>query len=222
MVNEADYEAAIRSCAKSILALHWGERLINKIFGRNVQSHAAGLIIISHFTAMQGRGRRPTLAFIQKEIGHSRTLAAFISLLRLSGFLSIEIDPQDRRLRFLTPEEPLLAGLRSWMAQHMRCCEIMGYVEPGTTRRLENDRAFFEAVVANTAPLLDWAREMAKGSNSFAVLDRFDCGDRIALALIQRHYQTPVTARSSPHWFEFSAGPLPQHWAFPIPTSATS
>ena len=46
-LDDQAYEDAIRYCANSILPMHFGEKLINKIFGRNLQSHAAGLLAVS-------------------------------------------------------------------------------------------------------------------------------------------------------------------------------
>ena len=98
-IDEADtrYEDAIRFCADGILRMLWGEKVINKIFGRATQSHAAGLAIVMHFEALEGLGQRPTLALVQAQIGSPRTLSAFFALLRWAGFVHVEIDPADRR-----------------------------------------------------------------------------------------------------------------------------
>ena len=83
-LDDQAYEDAIRYCANSILPMHFGEKLINKIFGRNLQSHAAGLLAVMHCEAELGLGERPTLTRIQAEMGRSRTLSGFFALLRFA------------------------------------------------------------------------------------------------------------------------------------------
>jgi hypothetical protein len=56
-LDDQAYEDAIRYCANSILPMHFGEKLINKIFGRNLQSHAAGLLAVMHCEAELGLAR---------------------------------------------------------------------------------------------------------------------------------------------------------------------
>ncbi|WP_430511878.1 hypothetical protein [Pannonibacter phragmitetus] len=58
-MDESAYAAAILRCADNILPMHMGERLINKIFGKSLQSHAAGLLAILHCRAQLGEGSRP-------------------------------------------------------------------------------------------------------------------------------------------------------------------
>ena len=58
-MDENAYAAAILRCADNILPMHMGERLINKIFGKSLQSHAAGLLAILHCRAQLGEGRPP-------------------------------------------------------------------------------------------------------------------------------------------------------------------
>lgn len=184
-----DYEGAIAHCASAILRLHAGERLVNKVFGRAAQSHAAGLLLVMDAEAQLGLGGRPTLGAIQKFIGKPRTISAFMGLLRLTGFVSHEADPNDRRSAFLVPAHRLRAGLCEWLAHHMVAGEIMGLVPAGLSERLRTDPAFSTAMIAATRPILERSRAAMAGPGAAAWFDAFDCGDRIALVLLDRHYR---------------------------------
>ncbi len=96
--------------------MHFGEKLINKIFGRSLQSHAAGLLAVMHFQAQLGLGDAPTLSAIQQSFGKSRTLSSFFALLRLAGYMNAVPDDTDRRVLIMVPQPPLLDGLRTWLA----------------------------------------------------------------------------------------------------------
>jgi hypothetical protein len=183
-----DYERAIAHCAGAILRLHAGERVVNKIFGRAAQSHAAGLLLVMASEARLGLGSRPTLGVIQKAIGKPRTIAAFIALLRFSGFVSVEADPDDRRSPFLVPSERLQAGLSEWLAHHMLAGEIMGLVPSGLAARMRADPDYRTAMFAASRQVLERSRAAMAGPGAAAWFDAFDCGDRIALVLLDRHY----------------------------------
>lgn len=207
--NEAAYREAMGFYAQHILRMHVGEKLVNKIFGRATQSHAAGLLAIMHFQALEGRGRRPTLAAIQAQMGSPRTLSAFFALLRVAGFVQSEPSGEDARSRCLVPTQLLLQGLRTWITHHLRCCEILGLSQPGTAEVVASNDALFAALIARTGPVLDRAREGAGSANSFTWFDGFDCGDRIALVLLRSHY-TAERDGQEPVWLAFSSQDLAQ------------
>ncbi|QFU14909.1 hypothetical protein [Microvirga thermotolerans] len=198
----ASYEEAIRFCVDGILRLHWGEKLINKIFGRATQSHAAGLAIVMHYEALEGRGCRPTLSRIQAAMGKARTLAAFFALLRLAGLIRVEVDPADRRIRYLVPTPLLIEGLKGWMLQHVRCGEIMGLIEPGFAERARGDEALFAAFVARARPVIERTRTPPDAAAAWTWIDSLDCGDRIGLLLLRGHY---AAAQAGEEWFAFDS-----------------
>ena len=107
------YAQAVEAYCDGILRLHWNERLINKIFGRALQSHAAGRLVVQHYQWQLRGAPRPTLALLQRRMpGGARTLATFFAVLRLAGMVAVDIDPDDRRVRYLVPTPRLLDGLR--------------------------------------------------------------------------------------------------------------
>ena len=88
------YTEAVEAYCHGILRLHWNERLINKIFGRALQSHAAGRMVVQHFQWQREGAPRPTLALLQRQAGSGgRTLATFFAVLRLAGMVSAEPRP---------------------------------------------------------------------------------------------------------------------------------
>lgn len=197
---QAPYQAAIAHCAAAILRMHFGERLINKVFGRTLQSHAAGLVLVMHCEAQHGFGPRPTLAAVQREMGRARTLAAFFGLLRLAGYLERERAAHDGRLAHLVPAPPLFNGLKGWLAHHARCCEMLGLLPEGEAERLRADPAWLRRVLAHARPLLDRTRARMAGDCAWAWFDRFDCGDRIALVLVRAHHEAMRTLEGT-RWF---------------------
>ncbi|MCB8819274.1 hypothetical protein [Microvirga rosea] len=199
---DSPYEDAIRFCVDAILRMHWGEKLINKIFGRATQSHAAGLAIIMHYEALEGRGGRPTLSQVQAQMGKARTLAAFFGLLRLAGMIRIEVDPADRRQQYLVPATPLIEGLKGWILHHVRCCEIMGFVAPGFAARIGEDEALFAAFIGRTRPVLERTRTPPEAAAGWTWIDSLDCGDRIGLLLLRGHY---AAAAAGETWFSFNS-----------------
>ena len=97
------YAQAVEAYCDGILRLHWNERLINKIFGRALQSHAAGRLVVQHYQWQLRGAPRPTLALLQRRMpGGARTLATFFAVLRLAGMVAVDIDPGDRRVRYLS------------------------------------------------------------------------------------------------------------------------
>ncbi|MDH4439061.1 MAG: hypothetical protein QE284_01600 [Rhizobium sp.] len=198
-LTDQAYEEAIRHCASSILPMHLGERLVNKIFGRNLQSHAAGLLAVMHCEAELGLAGRPTLSLIQEDMGSSRTLSAFFALLRVAGFVDTVPDPDDRRFKVLIAKPPLLEGLTTWMSHHMTCAEVAGLLPDGHAERLRTNKDFALGFIARTRPMLERTRAALRQPGAWAWFDDFDCGDRIALALLRSHYAG--TDLDGAHWF---------------------
>jgi AraC-like DNA-binding protein len=191
-LDDQAYEDAIRYCANSILPMHFGEKLINKIFGRNLQSHAAGLLAVMHCEAELGIGERPTLTRIQAEMGRTRTLSGFFALLRFARFIEAVDDAADRRAKILLAKPPLLDGLKTWLSHHMTCAEVARLLPTGSTHRLKSDEDFALRYIAASRLMLDRVRShMASGRDAWSWFDGFDCGDRIALALVRAHYEHP-------------------------------
>jgi hypothetical protein len=205
-LDDQAYEDAILYCANSILPMHFGERLINKIFGRNLQSHAAGLLAVMHCEAELGMGARPTLTHIQTEMGRSRTLSGFFALLRFAGFIESIDHHEDRRAKVLVAKSPLLDGLKTWLSHHLTCAEIAGLVTSGTAHRVKHDEEFALRYIAEARLMLDRVRAYLAGSGAWPWFDSFDCGDRIALALIRAHYEQPGDI--NPRWFAIESRQL--------------
>lgn len=199
-LDDQAYEDAIRYCANSILPMHFGEKLINKIFGRNLQSHAAGLLAVMHCEAELGLGERPTLTRIQAEMGRSRTLSSFFALLRFARFIEAVDHGEDRRAKVLLAKAPLLDGLKIWLSHHMTCAEVAGLLPTGTTHRLKNDEEFSLRYIAAARLMFDRVRShLAKGEDAWSWFDGFDCGDRMALALLRAHYEH--SGEQEARWF---------------------
>ncbi|PYB69797.1 MULTISPECIES: hypothetical protein [Rhizobium] len=189
-LTDQAYEEAIRHCTTSILPMHLGERLVNKIFGRNLQSHAAGLLAVMHCEAELGLAARPTLTQIQEEMGASRTLSAFFALLKVAGFVETIPNADDRRAKLLAAKTPLIDGLTTWLSHHMTCAEVAGLLPDGNARRLRADEDFAVAFIASARPILERTRSALKQPGAWAWFDEFDCGDRMALALLRAHYSS--------------------------------
>lgn len=198
-LDDQAYEDAMRYCANSILPMHLGEKLINKIFGRNLQSHAAGLLAVMHCEAELGLGERPTLTRIQSEMGRSRTLSGFFAILRFGGFIEAIDHEQDKRAKVLLAKQPLLDGLKTWLSHHMTCAEVAGLLPTGTAHRLKSDEEFALRYIAAARDVLDRVRTYLAGPGAWPWFDSFDCGDRIALALIRSHYEQ--IGETGPRWF---------------------
>lgn len=181
--------------------MHFAEKLVNKVFGRNLQSHAAGLVLVMHCEAELGIGSRPTLGLVQREMGSPRTLAAFFGLLRFAGYVTQEPVPADARSAWLVPSPQLFEGLRQWLSHHARCSEIVGLAEPGLSARLQTDEAWLRLYLGHARGLLARTREAMAGDGAFAWFDRFDCGDRVGLILLRAHHASAAEAGDGPNWF---------------------
>ncbi len=188
----------------SLLQMHTGERLINKIFARAMQSHALGRVIIMHYEAQAGVGNRPTLTRLQNEIGYSRTLVSFFALLRVAKLVTVEADGDDRRIKYLVPSARVIDGLRQWLVRHLRCCEALHLVEPGMAERLEHDDALFALYIRHSRFILNNITQRFMQFPSINWFMEHDCGDRIALCLIREHFRHALAHGEhpdSPTWF---------------------
>ena len=202
-MDEDAYAAAILRCADNILPMHMGERLINKIFGKSLQSHAAGLLAILHCRAQLGEGEAATLSVLQQQMGRSRTLASFIGLLKLAGYVRAVEASGNRREKRLEPTELMLNGLKTWLSHHLACAEVAGLPLPGPDlhQRLQTDPVYGLRLVAETHDMVRLTRESLAGEGAWPWFDRFDCGDRLALILLKAHYGAPERAP----WLPFAA-----------------
>jgi hypothetical protein len=194
------HEARCRAVAlycDALVRMHWGERLINKIFGRAMQSHAAGRLVVQHYRWKEEGAERPTLALLQRNTSRgTRTLASFVAVLRLTGMVVAEADPHDRRLRYLVPQERLIDGLRAWIAHHLRCCEALGMLEAGHAARLASDGAFFNAFVCRSGHILDQVALHRGRFGGWSWFDERDGGGRVAMLLLRDHFKANAEVRS--------------------------
>ncbi|BEP50991.1 hypothetical protein [Variovorax sp. V116] len=206
------YEARAQAVAlycDAIVRMHWGERLINKIFGRAMQSHAAGRIVVQHYRWKEEGAERPTLALLQRHASRgTRTLASFVAVLRLTGMVAAEADPGDRRVRYLVPQERLIAGLRAWIAHHLRCCEALGLLGAGHADRLADDVAFFSAFVSRAGTILDQVALHRGRFGGWSWFDERDGGGRVAMLLLRDHFKANPVAGSPPAAFPLRAREL--------------
>ena len=189
------YTEAVEAYCHGILRLHWNERLINKIFGRALQSHAAGRMVVQHFQWQREGAPRPTLALLQRQAGSGgRTLATFFAVLRLAGMVSAEPDVRDRRMRYLVPGPRLLDGLRTWVMHHLQCAEALGVLAGGHAARLGADADYFESFLCRADSILD---RLAAHRGRFGGWDWFDQregGGRVAMLLLREHCRTAAFA----------------------------
>lgn len=189
------YTEAVEAYCHGILRLHWNERLINKIFGRALQSHAAGRMVVQHFQWQREGAPRPTLALLQRQAGSGgRTLATFFAVLRLAGMVSAEPDLRDRRVRYLVPGPRLLDGLRTWVMHHLQCAEALGVLAGGHAARLGADADYFESFLCRADTILD---RLAAHRGRFGGWDWFDQregGGRVAMLLLREHCRTAAFA----------------------------
>lgn len=208
-ISHDAYAKAVALYCDAILRMHWGERLINKMFGRAMQSHAAGRLVVQHYRWQEEGAPRPTLALLQRHAaGGTRTLATFFAMLRLAGMVAAESDPGDRRIRYLTPQARLVDGLRGWIAHHLRCCEALELLDAGHAQRLENEPAFFAAFVCRAGRILDRLAEHRGRFGGWSWFDGRDGGGRLAMLLLRDHLDAHPHAASPPVSFPLRAREL--------------
>ncbi|KRD26946.1 hypothetical protein ASE39_01175 [Acidovorax sp. Root267] len=209
------YTQAVEAYCDGILRLHWNERLINKIFGRALQSHAAGRLVVQHYQWQLRGAPRPTLTLLQQRMpGGARTLATFFAVLRLAGMVAVDTDPADRRLRYLAPTPRLLDGLRTWVRHHLHCAEALGALPPGHAQRLDSDADYFAAFLAGADHILDRLAETRGQFGGWDWFDQRDGGGRIAMLLWREHCRVrrPGDEGSTP--FSLRASELAQRLGF--------
>jgi hypothetical protein len=203
------FEAVMFDYCEDVLKMFVGVRLINKVFGRVVQSHALGRMMIQHFDAAAGIGERPTLTRLQNDIGHARTLAAFFGLLRVTGLVVTESSPGDRRVKYLVPTARANQGLRVWLLPKLKSCERMGMIETGFTDKLAASDKLFTSYVRQSIYILDNVNRQFPQFPMINRLHTFDCGDRIAFFLLREHYRVVLSNTSAQAdellWFKFSS-----------------
>lgn len=212
LTREISYEAYARAVAlycDAILRMHWDERMINKIFGRAMQSHAAGRLVVQHYRWKEEGAPRPTLMQLQRNAGSgARTLATFFAILRLAGMIAVETDADDRRIRYLVPQERLVSGLRAWIAHHLRCCEALELLETGHAAKLESDHAFFGAFVCRAGSILGRVAEHRGRFGGWSWFDGREGGGRLAMLLLRDHLEAHPSARSPSTAFPLRAREL--------------
>jgi hypothetical protein len=128
--------------------------------------------------------------------------------LKYAGFVSVEADPRDRRVKFLVPQAQLFDGLRDWLIHHLQCADIAGIpISSKPTTLFLTEQDFELHFIARTRALIDRTREELQKSHAWAWFDRFDCGDRIALMLLSAHYDNRHLADAET-WFVRGADAL--------------
>lgn len=209
------YAQAVEAYCDGILRLHWNERLINKIFGRALQSHAAGRLVVQHYQWQLRGAPRPTLALLQRRMpGGARTLATFFAVLRLAGMVAVDIDPGDRRVRYLVPTPRLLDGLRTWVRHHLHCAEALGALPPGHAQRLDSDTDYFAAFLAGADHILDRLAETRGRFGGWDWFDQRDGGGRIAMLLLREHCRVHRPGEEGSTPFPLRASELAQRLGF--------
>ena len=211
------YTEAVEAYCHGILRLHWNERLINKIFGRALQSHAAGRMVVQHFQWEREGAPRPTLALLQRQAGSGgRTLATFFAMLRLAGMVTTQADAQDRRQRYLVPGPRLLDGLRTWVVQHLQCAEALGVLGAGHAARLQDDAEYFAAFLCRADTILDRLAEHRGRFGGWDWFDQREGGGRVAMLLLREHCRSQASdsEAAAPRLFPLRAQELAERLGF--------
>lgn len=114
-------------------------------------------IIVCLYAAYDPADREtwPTLARLKDNVARfgfasPRLIDDFVARLNQTGYLEMERQPEDSRVRLLKPTERLLAWDRAWMAAHYAPLDLL-YPKPGYGLPLRRDRAF-QAAHAGAAP----------------------------------------------------------------------
>lgn len=196
MTNDELYARAVLQHTDQVLALFVGERLINKIFGRVMQSHAMGRLVIAHFDWKAGAGPRPTLAWLQAQTACGRTLAAFVGVAKVARLLSAEANPADRREKFLVPGPRVVDGLRDWLVHHLVLAEMLGILPPGCAERLQTDQSYFERYVRASLLVIEGIARRRDAFVRWQWFEDHECGLRIAYAFLRAHCQACLDCAS--------------------------
>lgn len=199
MIDENVYAVAMLRHTDRVLQMFIGERLINKIFARVLQSHAMGRLVIAHFDWKAGAGPRPTLAGLQARTGGGRTLAAFVGVAKVARLITAVPNPLDRRQKYLVPSYRIVEGLRDWLRHHVELAERMGLIPAASAQRLAHDEPYFECFVRSSVLVIDGVAETAVRFERWQWFEGRECGQRIAYALLQAHYRACLDAASPVH-----------------------
>ncbi|WBV45155.1 helix-turn-helix domain-containing protein [Pseudoroseomonas cervicalis] len=202
--------AAICHHAEHNRRIHWAERLISKAFGRPVASLTAGHLIVMHFEALAGLGPPPTVTRLQQAMGHARSVAGFLALLRGLRMVAQEPDPLDSRQRRLVPQPRLLEGLCRWMEGQLRCAALLGLVPQAWEARLSAEPAFYAALLRASRQGLNGALERIDAHPAWAWFHRHDAGDRIALRLLGLDAAARLAGQPGEIWLRGSAQEIAQ------------
>ncbi len=215
-VTSPDLLRAIIAHADTNRRQHWAERLVSKAFGRPVASLTAGRLLVMHFEAAAGLGPRPTVTRLQQAMGHSRSVAAFIALLRGLGMVGQEADAIDARTRYLVPRPRLLDGLRTWLQGHLEGAAMVGLLAGEEIGRID-DPAFLAAFLRAARGGLDGALARIAAHPPWDWFHQHDCGDRIALRLLRLEAGLRLAPGTPP-----AGAPPPWPGALWLSCSATS
>lgn len=206
--DDEGFHSAVLIYCESILRLHWNERLINKVFGKAMQSHAAGRVAIQHCRALEFGEPPPTTAWVLAGTASGRrTVASFLLLLRMVGMLQVGTSVHDGRQRPLIPQPRLMDGLRQWLAHHLRCAHALGLADASDADALGGDARFFQAYVARSGPILERITALQQRFPASQWFDSREGGHRIALWLLQAHARAwqARAGRREPAVFELKA-----------------
>lgn len=192
--DDRAYAQALLRHTDRVLQLFIGERLINKIFARVMQSHAMGRLVIAHFDWRAGVGPRPTLRWLQERTGCGRTLAAFIGIARLTGLVRAHNDTVDHRRKHLEPTARTVEGLRTWLAHHLKLAEDLRLLSKGCATRLSTDNDYFERYVRSSIIVVDGIAALRGQFPLWQWFEDHECGQRIAYALLRAHCEACLAA----------------------------
>lgn len=108
------FPAILLAYADRLLAMRRGERLMNQLLAQREREFLGFLLLCQHYAHLEG-GPPPTLGRLAVSgLGSARRVAAFINLLRISGFARATPDPDDKRQRILEPTQRLIDLHRDW------------------------------------------------------------------------------------------------------------
>lgn len=135
------FSAILRAYAERLLAIRRGERLMNQLLAQRERELLGFLLLCMHYAHLEG-GPPPTRArLMESGLGSPRRIAAFVAVLRVSGFLQARPDAVDRRQVILEPTSRLIGLHRDWtLAAFRQLDELLG--APVLERRLAEDPAF--------------------------------------------------------------------------------